>query len=88
MNGAPRDGGVLALLFAGIAGYAAWRAIDAERRLGDPNAKPLREHVAETARDDLGRIREAVASGIDRAAEGLSTIAADVRSSGSSRPSI
>lgn len=50
-----REGGasLLALAFAGIAAYAGYRAIDAERRVKDPNAKPLFDHIVETARADL-----------------------------------
>lgn len=44
---------ILALAFAGIAAYAGYRAIDAERRLKDPDAKPLFDHIVDTARSDL-----------------------------------
>ncbi len=50
-----REGGasLLALAFAGIAAYAGYRAVDAERRLKDPNAKPLMDHIVETAKADM-----------------------------------
>jgi hypothetical protein len=44
---------ILALAFAGIAAYAGYRAIDAERRLKDPEAKPLFDHIVDTAKSDL-----------------------------------
>lgn len=50
-----REGGasLLALAFAGIAAYAGYRAIDAERRVKNPDAKPLFDHIVETAKADL-----------------------------------
>lgn len=72
-----REGGasILALAFAGIAAYAGYRAIDAERRLKDPNAKPLMDHIVDTAKGDMKAF-------CDKASELGAQIAEETRAAG------
>jgi len=61
--------GLAGLALAGIAAYAGFRAIDAERRLADPDAKPLKDHIADTARGDMSRLRDSVEDCLQKAGD-------------------
>lgn len=78
MTDAPRNdfAALAGLAFAGIAAYAGYRAIDAERRLADPAAKPLKDHILDTARADLAKLRDGLEECLDKAAATLNEFAA------------
>lgn len=77
MTDAPRNelAALAGLAFAGIAAYAGYRAIDAERRLADPAAKPLKDHILDTARADLAKLRDGLEECLDKAAATLKEFA-------------
>lgn len=77
MTDTPRNdiAALAGLAFAGIAAYAGYRAIDAERKLGNPTAKPLKEHIVETAKADLAKLRTAIEDCLDKAAASLNEFA-------------
>jgi methyl-accepting chemotaxis protein len=72
------------LALAGIAAYAGYRAVDAERRIKDPDAKPLSEHLSETARDDLSKIRDGLRDLLDKATVVLKDVAESAQASATS----
>lgn len=80
MTDAPRNdlAALAGLAFAGIAAYAGYRAIDAERRLADPAAKPLKDHIVDTARADLIRLRDGLEECLQKASDGLERFAEKV----------
>jgi len=77
MTDAPRNdlAALAGLAFAGIAAYAGYRAIDAERKLADPEAKPLKDHIVDTARADLIRLRDGLEDCLQKASENLERFA-------------
>jgi ElaB/YqjD/DUF883 family membrane-anchored ribosome-binding protein len=77
MTDAPRNdlAALAGLAFAGIAAYAGYRAIDAERKLADPAAKPLKDHILDTARSDLAKLRDGLEECLDKAAATLKEFA-------------
>lgn len=79
-----RGGGasLLALAFAGLAAYAGYRAIDAERRAKDPNAKPLKDHIVDTARSDLRKARDKVDHCLEKASDCMEKASDNLRAFG------
>lgn len=82
MNDTPRSelAALAGLAFAGIAAYAGYRAIDAERRNQDPSAKPLKDHVADTARSDLDSLRKGLETRLRRISDAVGSFASAIES--------
>jgi hypothetical protein len=80
MTHAPRnDAAALAgLALAGIAAYAGYRAIDAERRVKDPEAKPLIDHILETAKSDISTLRARFDECVQKATDGLKELGDEI----------
>jgi hypothetical protein len=77
MTDTPRNdiAALAGLAFAGLAAYAGYRAIDAERKLENPTARPLNEHIVETAKADLAKFRTAIEDCLEKAAASLNEFA-------------